>query len=434
MTATTSKPLNEWLCYLESLHPSEIELGLARVSSVFETLGLSKLLPSVITVAGTNGKGSTVAMIEQIAIVHGQSVGAYTSPHLFQYNERVRLNGVVVPDALLVDAFERIEKARGSISLTYFEFGTLAALLIFAEADLDLVVLEVGLGGRLDAVNMVDSDVAIVTSVDIDHIDWLGDDREVIGFEKAGIARADKPFLCGDPNIPVSVVEHVDKVGSIGYFNGKEFGVLARESGDVAGGYYYQNKLGEALSIKQTRLPSLHQNNLACALQACALIIPGFCPMKAEEAAANTAVQGRQQWIPPALCHGKRIVVDVGHNPHAAASLRCLLDEQSKFGDIYCLMAIMEDKDIGGVIDILSPIVNHWMVSGLPGVGRAALVSTIEHQFVEKGVALDGCFEKPGDALASFVESSSVRDTDLLVVFGSFFTAAAALDYFNLAL
>ena len=434
MAATRSKPLNEWLRYLESLHPSEIELGLARVSTVFETLGLAKLLPSVITVAGTNGKGSTVAMIEQIAIVHGQSVGAYTSPHLFQYNERVRLNGVVVSDAQLVDAFERIEKARDNISLTYFEFGTLAALLIFAEADLDLVVLEVGLGGRLDAVNMVDSDVAIVTSVDIDHIDWLGDDREVIGYEKARIARAEKPFLCGDPNIPASVVEHVDRVGSIGYFNGKAFGVLATESGDVISGYYYQNKLGEALNIKQTRLPSLHQHNLSCALQACALIIPGFCPTKAEEAAANTIVQGRQQWIPSELCGGKRIVVDVGHNPHAAASLRTLLDEQSQLGDIYCLMAIMEDKDIEGVIDILSPTVNHWMVSGLPGVTRASPVSTIEHKFVEKGVALDGCFEKPSDALASFVESSSVSDTDLLVVFGSFFTAAAALDYFNLAL
>ena len=430
MPATTSKPLNEWLCYLESLHPSEIELGLARVSSVYEALSLRELLPLVITVAGTNGKGSTVAMIEQVAIVHGQTVGAYTSPHLFQYNERVRLDGSVVPDALLVDAFERIEKARGSVSLTYFEFGTLAALLIFAEAGLDLVVLEVGLGGRLDAVNMVDSDVAIVTSVDIDHIDWLGGDREIIGFEKAGIARAEKPFLCGDPSVPSSVVGHIDKIGSIAYFNGKEFGVLGGESE----GYYYQSKLGEALCIEQTRLPNLHQNNLSCALQACALVVPAFNAQKAEEAAANTVVQGRQQWIPATSCNGKRIVVDVGHNPHAAMSLRSLLDTQSQAGEIYCLMAIMEDKDIDGVIDILSPKVDHWMVSGLPGVGRAASVSVIKRKFAEKGVTLNGSFEEPSDALACFIERSSAKDTDLLVVFGSFFTAAAALDYFNLAL
>jgi len=433
MPVTSPKPLNEWLRYLESLHPFEIELGLSRVSSVYETLGLSEMLPSVITVAGTNGKGSTVAMIEQIAMVHGQSVGAYTSPHLFQYNERVRLNGVVVADALLVDAFERIEEVRGGVSLTYFEFGTLAAVLIFAEAGLDLVVLEVGLGGRLDAVNMVDSDVAIVTSVDIDHIDWLGSDREVIGFEKAGVARPEKPFICGDPDTPASVVEYADEIGSIGYFIGKEFGVLGGDS-SVFEGYYYQSKSGKALRIRQTRLPGLHQNNVSCALQASALTIPGFDPQKAEGAAANTVVQGRQQWIPPELCNGKRIVVDVGHNPHAATSLRALLVEQSQFGDVYCLMAIMEDKDIGGVIDILSPAVNHWMISGLPEVDRAALVSTIEREFVEKGVALDGCFEKPSDALTSFVENTSVKNTDLLVVFGSFFTAAAALDYFNLTL
>ncbi len=433
MSALTSKPLGEWLRYLESLHPSEIELGLARVSSVYEALGLSELLPCIISVAGTNGKGSTVAMIEQIALVHGQSVGAYTSPHLFQYNERVRLNGVVVSDVLLVNAFERIEKVRGSVSLTYFEFGTLAALLIFAEAGLDLVVLEVGLGGRLDAVNMVDSDIAIVTSVDIDHIDWLGDDREVIGLEKAGIARSERPFICGDPCAPVSVVKYAERLGSVAYFNGKEFGVSGKEFDDLEG-YYYQSKLGEALRIRQTRFPSLHQNNVSCAIQACALIIPGFDSQKAESIAANTVVQGRQQWIPSELCNGKRIVVDVGHNPHAATSLRAMLDEQSQYGDVYCLMAIMEDKDIGGVIDILSPIVSHWMISGLPKVRRAAPVSTIESKFVEKGIALDGCFEQPSDALISFVEGSSVKNADLLVVFGSFFTAAAALEYFNLAL
>ncbi len=428
MSAIASKPLNEWLHYLESLHPSEIELGLARVSSVYEALGLCELLPSVVTVAGTNGKGSTVAMIEQIAIVHGQSVGAYTSPHLFQYNERVRLNGIVVSDELLVSAFERIEKARGSVSLTYFEFGTLAALLIFADVGLDLVVLEVGLGGRLDAVNIVDSDVAIVTSVDIDHIDWLGNDRDVIGFEKAGVARAERPILCGDPNTPSSVVEYIDKIGSIGYFNGKEFGV------DDFDGYYYKNKVGEEVRVEQTRSPALHRNNLSCAIQAGALVIAGFNPQKAEKVAANTAVQGRQQWIPAQLCSGRRIVVDVGHNPHAARSLRDLLDAQVQRGEVYCLMAMMGDKDIDGVIDVLSPKVNHWIVSGLPGVGRAASVSMIKRKFAEKNVVLEGAFEQPSDALAYFVERSSVKNTDLLVVFGSFYTAAAALDYFNLAL
>lgn len=433
MTVTASKPLNEWLRYLESLHPSEIELGLARVSSVYEGLGLSDLLPRVITVAGTNGKGSTVAMIEQIAIAHEQSVGAYTSPHLFQYNERVRVNGVVVPDTLLVAAFERIEKARGVVSLTYFEFGTLAALLIFAEAGLDFVILEVGLGGRLDAVNMVDSDVAIVTSVGIDHVDWLGDDREVIGFEKAGVARPEKPFICGDPDTPASVVAYVDKIGSKGCFIDKEFGVLGKDSG-VYAQYYYQNGQGDLARVEQTSKPQLHENNMACALQACALIIPGFNPLKAEVAAANTGVLGRQQWVPLESCNSKRILVDVGHNPHAAMSLRRLLDEQPSSVEIHCLMAIMEDKDIDGVIDVLAPKVTHWLVSDLPEVGRAASVLTMKEIFAKKGLALDASYEQPGDALAYFVESSSVKSTDLLVVFGSFFTAAAALDYFNLAL
>ena len=201
-----SKTLNQWLDELERLHPEEIELGLDRVRDVYTRLPIAHSLPKVITVSGTNGKGSTVRLLEQIALSQGLSVGAYSSPHIFVYNERVRLNGGDVSDHCLISAFEQVQHALNGITLTYFEFGTLAALLIFAQSNLDLVLLEVGLGGRLDAVNIIDADVAVITSIAIDHVDWLGSDRESIGYEKIGIARRRGVVVCGELNPPSSML------------------------------------------------------------------------------------------------------------------------------------------------------------------------------------------------------------------------------------
>src|SRR5690606_560710 len=219
----TRMTLVEWLAYIERQHPRSIEMGLERVRRVAASLGLGRPARRVVTVGGTNGKGSTVAFIEAIAREAGWRVGAYTSPHLLAYNERVRVDGIEADDAALVDAFEAVERARGDVALTYFEYGTLAALWLFERADLDLAILEVGLGGRLDATNLVDPDVAVITTVDLDHQEWLGGDREAIGFEKAGIARAWKPLVLGDDDPPSSVLRHAYAIGASAVRMGCDF-------------------------------------------------------------------------------------------------------------------------------------------------------------------------------------------------------------------
>ncbi|PCJ44159.1 MAG: bifunctional folylpolyglutamate synthase/dihydrofolate synthase [Moraxellaceae bacterium] len=441
------RTLNDWLSQLELLHPTEIELGLDRISSVYQRLAVAEVLPTVVVVGGTNGKGSTVTLIEKIALAHGLSVGAYTSPHLFHYNERVRINGVPVSDELLVDAFERVEGCRGDVSLTYFEFGTLAALIVFADAGLDLVILEVGLGGRLDAVNIVESDLSVVTSIDIDHTDWLGDNRDIIAYEKAGIARPGKPLICGELDVPRTLTDHVQRVNSMGYYYGADFGSgkgidIGPDSGDE---YFYLDAVGESRVVQQTSVARLHIANVACAIQACALVVPGFSPEKAELIAASTQVAGRQQWL--SLNHSgvNNVIVDVGHNPHAARSLaqelsRVLIGDPvqgRQFDNVYCLIAMMSDKDIASVVDSLSPWVNHWLVSGLPGVARAESPDTLKRILFDKSLPVYGSFVQPSAALDSLVDNKLLNigqdSTNLLVVFGSFYMAAAALDYFSVS-
>ncbi|MGB5235251.1 MAG: bifunctional folylpolyglutamate synthase/dihydrofolate synthase, partial [Candidatus Macondimonas sp.] len=227
--AVQRRSLAQWLAYLEGLHPREIELGLARVCAVYAAMGMPRPAPVVITVAGTNGKGSSVAFLEAVLIAAGRRVGSYTSPHLWRYNERVRLDGEPVDDAALCAAFERVERARGAVSLSYFEFGTLAALDLLAGAGLEVAVLEVGLGGRLDAVNVLDPDIALITPIDLDHQDWLGPDRDHIGREKAGISRATQPLVCADPNPPAGLLQH--GLGTPRWCAGVDFRVACRKDG-----------------------------------------------------------------------------------------------------------------------------------------------------------------------------------------------------------
>ncbi|OUS32372.1 hypothetical protein A9Q99_00865 [Gammaproteobacteria bacterium 45_16_T64] len=419
-----SLTLQQWLSRLESLHPTEIELGLGRIEVVYQRLAISDRLPRVVTVGGTNGKGSTVTMIEAIALDNSLSVGAYTSPHLFCYNERVRVNGCVVEDCLLVEAFEKIEQVRGDISLTYFEFGTLAALLIFADAKLDLVLLEVGLGGRLDATNVVSSDISVVTSVDIDHTDWLGNDRSLIAVEKCGIARCGKPFVCGEPDIPESLLLTVEEIGCRGYFLGVDFQV---ESGNEQFTYTLTDEAKQEGVNVVTGAPELHPNNVACALQVTALLWPEISLEDSAHTASAVVVPGRQQWVD---CKGSaKVLVDVGHNPHAARSLARLLSQFEGKYEVHCLIAMMHDKDIGGVIEVLMPCVDSWSVASLPGVSRAAKGQVILGELNNKG-GTGRCFTSPADAL----DEIGLSENSLVVVFGSFFTASAALDYFRVSL
>lgn len=424
-----AKTLKQWLTHLESLHHSEIELGLDRVLLVYKRLNISSQLPKVVTVAGTNGKGSTVSVIESIALNHGLSVGAYTSPHLFLYNERVRVGGIAVSDDVLVSAFEIVDSAIGDTSLTYFEFGTLASLVIFAQSGLDLVILEVGLGGRLDAVNIIDADLAVITSVDIDHTDWLGDDRESIGFEKGGIARPFKPVVCGEPNVPVSLANHLRDIDCVVYQTGVNTGIKTDQQGSKS--YFYTDVHGLACSVPQSKHPQLLESNVAIGLQACVLVIPSLSVVEAEQAAASAVVTGRQQQFALGEGSNSEVIVDVGHNPHAAKALAVHINAQEKFDKVVCLVAMMSDKDISGAVDELLPYVDSWVVSGLPAVSRAATSRDIYRILQGKSLVVDGVFDEPFGALDSLVGE---KGANLIVVFGSFYTAAEALAYFQRAI
>ena len=285
-----TRTLADWLSYLEQLHPSAIDMGLERVRQVADQLGLGKPAPLVITVTGTNGKGSTCAFIEALLRGQGLKVGVYSSPHLLRYNERVRVAGVDADDAALCAAFAAVEAARGTISLTYFEMGTLAAFWLFEQAGLDAVVLEVGLGGRLDAVNLVDADLALVTSIGLDHGDWLGDSRESVAFEKAGILRAGKPALCGDLEPPVPLLQRVAVLDCPFFLRGRDYDLAVDAS---AWHWRGLNGQGEVLELHDLPLLDLPLENAALAVQAYALLALSWQPEQIAAALLATHVVGR---------------------------------------------------------------------------------------------------------------------------------------------
>ena len=415
--------LADWLDYQQRVHPRAIELGLERVREVWHRLGSPAPAPSVITVAGTNGKGSTVAFLEAILRAGGHRVGAYTSPHLLRYNERVRIDGTDVDDAALVGAFERIEAARGDIALTYFEYGTLAALLLFAAAELDVALLEVGLGGRLDAVNIIDADVAIVTTVDIDHQDWLGNDRDSIGREKAGVFRAGRPAVIGEDEPPRGLLDEGARIGADLRRAGRDFHVHA------GGAEWRWSADGIDLVLPNPALDA-----------------PGQHANAAAAIAALHALRGRVAWNPAAVARGvanaraparlqryagsPELIVDVAHNPQAARSLAQWLNAHASGGRTFAVFGALADKDVRGIVGPLQGLVDAWYLAGLAQESSRGLDSTALGALVQSagaGVDIASAHEAILPALADAFANAEVGDR--IVAFGSFFIAAAAVRF-----
>ena len=429
------KTLSDWLLHLEGLHPkgqAGIELGLDRIRQVKQVLGQQQHCP-VIIVGGTNGKGSTCAYLENIIDRAGYKVGCYTSPHLLAYNERVRLNGVSVNDDLLCAAFQRVETARlaaGNVSLTYFEFGTLAAWEVFASVGVEAVILEVGLGGRLDAVNAYEPDVSIVTTVALDHTDWLGPDRESIGFEKAGIFRSGKPALCADPQPPQRLLDHAAAIGADLRLIGRDFG-FERPQGDANENrlqWRWWCRAGNNLVKRSLAYPGLRGpiqlynasvalaaldalgNKLPVTMQA---IRPGLI---------ETELSGRFQVLP-----GKpAIVLDVGHNPQAVKVLAENLSSMGFFDRTYAVVGMLSDKDIAGALAPLKGKVDYWHLASLQGPrgNSSQALAVIIQQFELGGDVV--CHDSPAEAMRAAKELAA--ESDRILAFGSFHTVAGALD------
>lgn len=410
--------LQQWLAHIERQHPSAIAMGLDRVRGVAARLGLEKPAPQVITVAGTNGKGSTVAFIESIARVEGWKVGAYTSPHLLHYNERVRIDGADAPDAALVEAFEAVETARGDTPLTYFEYGTLAALWLFQRAELDLAVLEIGLGGRLDAVNVVDPDVAVITTVDVDHTDWLGTDREAIGVEKAGIARAWKPLVLGEVDPPSSVLRHAYAIGANAIRLGSDF-----FHAPVDAAHWCWREVGTELLLPLPQLAAPAQRaNAATAIAALRALphapsVEAFAP-----GIAAATLPGRLQRFERA---GVEIVVDVAHNPQAARELAAWLAASPATGATAAVFAALADKDAAAMVGALGGAVARWHLAGLEEVARGQGVEAFAARLA--GTPAAGGSHDADVAQALERAIAEAVPGDRVLVFGSFHTAAAAI-------
>ena len=423
MTNTTPKPstASEWLAYIEALHPKSIAMGLDRVQAVADKLQLKPNFP-IITVAGTNGKGSVCAMLSQIYAEAGYQVGCYTSPHLIRYNERVCINNQTISDDDLCSAFAAVETARGEVALTYFEMGTLAAMWHFCHADLDVCILEVGLGGRLDAVNIFEPTCAIVTTIDLDHMEYLGDTREKIGFEKAGIYRANKLAICGDENPPQSLLNYAKNIGANLQLINRDFKVKKADE-KIAPGWQY------SAGNVQLQLPNLglagdfQLNNAACAVHAIQRLNDILPVPQASIHAALSAVKliGRFQQI-----HSlPAILVDVAHNPHAATSLAHNLQTTPCAGRTLAVFAMLRDKDIEGVISALTAEIDAWYLAdnhSLRGAKASDLQIILLQQANKSHIQL---FADVGAAMDAAYKNAAKNDR--IIVFGSFYTVADAI-------
>jgi len=427
--------LHDWLQWQESLNPKEIDLGLERVSIVLKKLSISeKFFCPVISVAGTNGKGSTVAFIESILKQSDISVGCYTSPHLFKYNERIRVNQQPVSDADLCEAFDVIDKARDDIALTYFEFGTLASLVIFKKYNVDVAVLEVGLGGRLDAVNVIDADVAVITSIDIDHVDWLGDDIEIIAREKAGIMRPGKPAVVSIFNPPLSLLEYAQqnsvdlvRLGQDYLYQGlsdKSWQLNAAQlhlsdlpAPALKGGFQLQNASAAIMAISLLSLEKKRlDKNLLEKKPDSASIAKGLQRVK---------LSGRFEQ----LSERPLVIVDVAHNAQSASMLCDVLIENPVAGKTIAVVAMLADKAVAQVLAALNPQVDYWVSAGL-SVSRANSAKNMAqavrdlHSDVKLSVR-----ESVAEACAKAQALAS--ENDRIIVFGSFYTVAEAVVYFD---
>ena len=433
------KNLDDWLDYIQSLHSKPIAMGLERVSQVAKKLQLQSNFP-IITVAGTNGKGSTCAMLERIYVEAGYRVGCYTSPHLLRYNERVRVSGIEVSDRELCVAFESVEAARGAVALTYFEIGTLAAMWHFIHGvghsstlgntnALDVVILEVGLGGRLDAVNIFDPACAIVTSVDLDHMDFLGDTKELIGYEKAGIYRKDIPAICGDLHAPSSLVQYAHEIGAdlrlISTDLSESFSYTVTNVG-----WNFSNQDGMVFNLPKPALIGDFQfSNAACVIQAISClqeVLPvTLCNMQL--GLKNVILKGRFQVVQYENNQQPCVILDVAHNPQAALALAQNLKNTVCSGLTIAVFAMLADKDIAGVVDAVFAEVDTWYVASIDharGAKANELVSLIEAHLATKQQAASQI-----KIFASVVDAYTQacldrREDDRIIAFGSFFTVA----------
>jgi dihydrofolate synthase/folylpolyglutamate synthase len=416
------RTLADWLAYCAGMHPTEIDLSLERVVEVRRRLDLNLTVP-VVTVAGTNGKGSTCAMLEAIALQAGWRVGLYAKPHLVHFEERCRIGGRSVAADELLPHFEAVERARGEITLSLFEFTTLAIVRLLAQAPLDLVILEVGLGGRFDAVNAFDADCAVITSIDIDHIEFLGPDRESIGREKAGILRPGKPAIVSDPAPPASVIEVARQVGADLWLSGRDF----RFSGDRQ----QWNWSGRERRYNGLAYPALRGANQllnAAGVLAAFEALRDRLPISAQAVRTGLALvelPGRFQVV----AGRPTLVLDVAHNPHAVAALAHNLDQMGYYPRTHAVFGAMRDKDIAAILERMVPLVDHWHFTDLP-LPRAA--SAAELAAIHAGVRARppgpptvACHADPSAALRAAL---GVADpADRIVVFGSFYTVGGVL-------
>ncbi|HAE99670.1 MAG TPA: bifunctional tetrahydrofolate synthase/dihydrofolate synthase [Methylophilaceae bacterium] len=406
-----------WLAYIEALHPKSIAMGLERVATVAKRLKLKVDCP-IVTIAGTNGKGSSCAMLSQVYIDAGYRVGCYTSPHLLRYHERVRINNQQISDQALCAAFLAVETARQEVELTYFEMGTLAAMWYFIESELDVVILEVGLGGRLDAVNIFDADCAIVTNVDLDHTDYLGDTREKIGFEKAGVYRSNQIAICGDPSPPQSLLDYAQTIGAEVKIAQRDYVVK-----QAANGWCYQDQFGTLLLPALALVGDFQINNAASVVYA-ARSLRTRLPVADEvivDALPKVELLGRFQY----LHHHPDVIVDVAHNAHAVQSLVENLAKLNIKGRLITVFSMLADKDIASVVSLLSPQIDEWHIAEIEHP-RAATLHELKNTLITHGVSVPiHAALKVEDAFVA--ACNNMTKNDKIVIFGSFFTVAAIL-------
>lgn len=411
----TEKTLPNWLAWIKSLHVKNIDLELSRIKDVAKRMDLLHPTFPIITVGGTNGKGSTVAALEAIYTQAGYRVGAFTSPFLFRFNEQIKMNGREVSDKELCDAFLKVELVRDKISLTPFEFNTLAALSIFKNANLDVCILEVGLGGRLDAVNILDADLAIVTSIDIDHADWLGDTHEKIAFEKAGIFRNNKPAICGDFNPPQSLIEYANSIGSQLYSQNKNFG-------------YKENATSwswwsEKTDFEQLPLPQLLLQNMSTVLMGVELLSSQLPVQRKtiDDVMKNISLPGRIQIIPDNIT----TICDVSHNPASVSIFSKYLKKHPISGKSYAVFSMLGDKDISATLSLIKNDIDIWHVASLQCDRAASQVLLTQHFFQNhiQNVLWFDSIKKAYD-----FTKTQAKLQDRIIIFGSFHTVAEAIE------
>ena len=403
-----TSPLAAWLSYLENLHSKTIDLGLERVSQVAARLDVLRPAPFVFTVAGTNGKGTTCRTLESILLAAGYRVGVYSSPHLIRYTERVRVQGEELAELDHTRSFAEIEAVRGETSLTYFEYGTLSALWLFKQAKLDVVILEVGLGGRLDATNMVDADVAVVTSIALDHTDWLGPDRESIGREKAGVFRGGKPAVVGESDMPYTIGDVAAEKGALLMRRGVDWQYEVEQ-----GQWRFRDGKGELTGLP---LPQVPQPNAATALAALRASGLAVSEQAIRDGIASAILPGRFQIVR----HNPRLILDVAHNPHAAAYLAGRLAAEPERGRVLAVIGMLHDKDIAGTLACLEPVVDSWYCAPLEGPRGATAEQLMAH--LPQGKA----YQDVAQAWQAAMAEATAEDT--VLVCGSFHTVAHVME------